>query len=91
MKLFFFPSHKDMSWDEAKKKHLILDLPLISFSHPCMKLFCQTIFSKQLNFTYKIAHETVFQKKKTLPAKLSCAKQTLRFKAAVIVLEPTRE
>jgi len=66
MKLFFSLSHKDMSWDETEKKYLILDLSLISFSHPCtkllVKLFCQTIFLKQLNFTYKVAHETVFQK-----------------------------
>jgi hypothetical protein len=27
-----------------------------------VKLFCQTIFAKQLSFTYKVAYKVVFQK-----------------------------
>jgi hypothetical protein len=54
VKLFISSSHEDMSWDEAEKSSLSQLSPLF-LSPPCMKvlvkLFCQTVFPKQLSFT----------------------------------------
>jgi hypothetical protein len=39
-----------------------------------VKLFCHVVFSKQLSFTNKVAHEAVFQNATSM-VKLSYAKQ----------------
>jgi len=54
-------------------------LSLISFFYLCIKLlvklFYQRIFSKLLNFTWKVAHKAL--KKTASLVKLSCAKRGL--------------
>jgi len=51
----------------------IVAYPSSLYHELLVKLFCQTLFLKQLSFIKKVACETIFQKKASL-VKLSCAK-----------------
>lgn len=79
MKLFFSSSHKDMSWNVAKKiayHSFISYIIIILFIIPLCEVVLPNTYFKITQLQQKVTHEAIL-KKKAYMVKLSCAKWTL--------------